>query len=219
MPLRLLIFGRQGAGKGTQCEYLIEHYGAVHISTGDMLRDAVTEGSEVGVRAKEFMDAGELLPDDLIVGIVRDRLAKPDVQAKGFILDGFPRTVAQAQALWDAAGDSIDLAVNVDVPLDEVKARMLGRGRDDDTDEAIERRLELYEQQTVPAIDWIGSRGTLVDVDGVGTPEQVRDRLIAAIDTATGNSSPGGIATGNSSPGGIATGNSSPGGTATSSAG
>ena len=197
MPLRLLIFGRQGAGKGTQCEYLIEHYGAVHISTGDMLRDAVAEGSELGVRAKKFMDAGELLPDDLIVGIVRDRLAKPDVESHGFILDGFPRTVAQAEALWEAAGDHIDLAVNIDVPLDEVKARMLGRGRDDDNDEAIERRLELYEQQTVPAIEWIGDRGKLVEVDGLGTPEQVRDRLIAAIGTATGNAAPGGTATGN----------------------
>lgn len=184
MPLRLVIFGRQGAGKGTQCEQLVEHYGAVHISTGDMLRDAVTEGTALGAKAKQYMDAGELLPDDLIVGIVGDRLQHADVREHGYILDGFPRSVAQAEALWEVAGDQIDLAVNLDVPLDEVKARMLGRGRADDNDEAIARRLELYESQTVPAIDWIGAKGRLVVVDGMGSVDEVFARLRAAIGTA-----------------------------------
>jgi adenylate kinase len=185
MTLRLVIFGRQGAGKGTQCEKLVEHYGAVHISTGDILREAVAAGTELGATAKEYMDRGDLLPDDLIVDMVADRLGQPDVVEKGFILDGFPRSVPQAEALWEVAGDQIDLAVNLDVPLDEVKARMLGRGRADDNDEAIARRLALYEEQTVPAIEWIGAKGRLVTVDGLGTMDEVAERLFAAIDAAS----------------------------------
>lgn len=183
--LRLVLFGRQGAGKGTQCEYLVDHYGAVHISTGDMLRDAVAEGTEFGRKAKEYMDAGNLLPDDIIVGVVEERLRRDDVVERGFILDGFPRTLAQAEALWEVTGgDGIDLAVDLDVPLDVVKERMLGRGRDDDNDEAIARRLELYEEQTVPAIRWFERKGLLVTVDGQGTPDEVAERLIGAIDAA-----------------------------------
>jgi adenylate kinase len=180
-----VLFGRQGAGKGTQAEYLVEHYGAAHISTGDMLREAVAEGTEFGRKAKEYMDAGNLLPDDIIVGVVEERLGRDDVRERGFILDGFPRTVPQAEALWEVAGaDAIDLAVDLDVPLDVVKERMLGRGRDDDNDEAIARRLELYEEQTVPVIRWFEGKGLLVTVDGQGTPDEVAERLIAAIDAA-----------------------------------
>ena len=186
MAIGLVIFGRQGAGKGTQCDFLIEHYGAIHISTGDMLREAVAEGSELGVKANEYLDVGELVPDELIVQIVRERLGKTDVRTAGFLLDGFPRTVAQAAALWEVAADDIDVAVNLDVPIDEVKTRMLGRGRDDDTEEAIARRLELYEDQTVPAIEWIGAKGRLVTVDGVGEPREIAERLIAAVDAAMG---------------------------------
>jgi adenylate kinase len=184
MGLRLILFGRQGAGKGTQCDYLVEHYGAVHISTGDMLREAAANGTELGRRAKEFMDAGELVPDDVIVGIVNLRIHKPDVVEHGFILDGFPRTLHQAEALWEVAGDDVDLAVNLDVPLDIVKERMLGRGRDDDTEDAIARRLEIYEDETGPAIRFIEAKGHLIGVDGVGTPDEVSQRLIKAIDAA-----------------------------------
>lgn len=184
MAIGLLIFGRQGAGKGTQCGYLIAHYGAVHISTGDMLRAAVAAGSELGDEARRYMDSGHLLPDELMVGIVEDRLAEDDVATGGFLLDGFPRTVAQAEALWDVAGGHIDAAINLDVPLAEVKARMADRGREDDTDEAIARRLEIYEEQTVPAIDWISAKGCLITVDGLGAPDEIAERLIAAIDAA-----------------------------------
>jgi adenylate kinase len=182
MPLRLVIFGRQGAGKGTQCALLVERYGAVHISTGDMLRAAVEEGTELGARAKAYMDAGDLLPDELIVSIVAERMAAPDVAERGFVLDGFPRTVPQAEALWEVAGDRIDLVVNLEVPLDEVRARMLGRGRDDDTDDAIARRLDLYESQTVPAIEWLAAKGRVVTVDGLGTVDEVFERLRAVLD-------------------------------------
>src|SRR4051812_11527466 len=99
MAVRLVVFGRQGAGKGTQCVRLSEHYGAPHISTGDMLREAVAEGTDFGLKAKEYMDSGQLLPDDIMLGIIEDRLNKPDVVTHGFLLDGFPRTVGQAKAL------------------------------------------------------------------------------------------------------------------------
>jgi adenylate kinase len=184
-PIRLVLFGRQGAGKGTQCDYLVEHFGAVHVSTGDMLRDAVAAGTAFGRKAKEYMDAGNLLPDDIIGGVVEERLRRPDVIERGFILDGFPRTVVQAEALGAIDGLDIDLAVNLDVPLDVVKERMLGRGRDDDNDEAIARRLELYEAETKGAIDWFKDTGHLIGVDGQGSPDEVAGRLIAAIEAAT----------------------------------
>jgi adenylate kinase len=187
MGLKLILFGRQGAGKGTQCEVLRAHYGAVHISTGDMLRDAVEERSELGLEAGEYLTSGELVPDELILGIVEERIAKPDAATGGFILDGFPRTVPQAEALWAHAGPGgIHVAIDLDVPLEVVKERLLGRGRDDDTENAIVRRLELYEEETIPTIQWFEDEGKLITVDGVGSPEEVSQRLIKAIDAAVG---------------------------------
>ncbi len=184
-PLALVLFGRQGAGKGTQCDLLVERTGAAHISTGDMLRAAIAEGTPLGLQAKELLDAGDLVPDELIIGIVRDRLAADDIAAHGWILDGFPRTLAQAEALWALLGpDGIRLALNIDVPLDLVRERMLGRGRADDNDEAIDRRLELYEAETTQAIDFFAEQGRLVTVDGVGTVDEVAARIAAAIDAA-----------------------------------
>ena len=181
MP-RLVILGRQGAGKGTQCELLSEHYGIPHVSTGDMLRAAVSEGTELGKRAKAIMDAGDLVPDDVIVGIVDERLAKPDA-AGGFLLDGFPRTSVQADALVEiVAPGALDLAVSIEVPDELVIERMLARAREDDTEEAIRRRLELYETETAPLQDWFESRGILIRVDGVGAVEDVEARLISLID-------------------------------------
>jgi len=182
--LRLVIFGRQGAGKGTQCALLIERYGSVHISTGDILRAAVAEGTEFGRKADEYMSAGNLVPDEVIIGVVRERLAKDDVLEHGFLLDGFPRTEAQAQAVAETLGsDGIDLAVNIEVPLAIVRERIAGRNRADDNAEAVERRLQDYEDKTMPAVRWFGTIGKLVEVDGVGTEAEVFARLTDVIDS------------------------------------
>jgi len=184
-PVRLVILGRQGSGKGTQCMRLVEALGPVHISTGDMLRAAAAEGTDLGLRAKALMDAGDLVPDDVMIGIVSERLAKPDVVEHGFLLDGFPRTPAQAAALEEILGgtDSVR-AVNIEVPADEATERMLHRGRPDDTEEAIRRRLDLYESSTVPLLAWFGEHGLLSVVDGLGTEDEVFERLRAAIEGA-----------------------------------
>ncbi|RMH75118.1 MAG: adenylate kinase [Actinomyces sp.] len=184
-PLRMVILGRQGSGKGTQSARIADAYGTVHISTGDMLRAAVAEGTELGRRAKAIMDAGELVPDEIMNGVVAERLAKPDVVERGFLLDGFPRTPDQAEALaaiCDGTDRPLTVAVNLEVPVDEVMRRMLARGRDDDTAEAIARRLELYEEQTAPLLAWFAERGLLETVDGLGTEDEVFERLRAVID-------------------------------------
>jgi adenylate kinase len=208
--VRLVLFGRQGAGKGTQSVRLAAHYGAPHISTGDMLREAVAAGTDFGRKAKEYMDAGQLLPDDVILGIVEERLAAADVQADGFLLDGFPRTVGQAEALLGMT--PVDVAVDLDVPEDVVLQRISSRRvcescgriysvaeppasdwvcdtcggsvvqRDDDTPEAIRKRLDAYAASTVPTIEWFAGQGLLLTVDGVGAPDEVAARIIAGVD-------------------------------------
>ena len=184
MTTRLIVFGRQGAGKGTQAVRLAEHYDIPHISTGDMLRSAAAEGTERGLKAKVLMDAGDLVPDDVMEGIVTERLAKPDAET-GWLLDGYPRTLGQVEAMGRHLGEAfVDLAVNLDVPEDVVTERMTARGREDDTPEAIARRLSLYEDQTRPLLNWFGERELLVEVDGVGTEDEVFERLVKAIDAA-----------------------------------
>jgi adenylate kinase len=149
---RLVILGKQGAGKGTQCALLVKHYGIPHVSTGDMLRAAVAEGTELGLQAKEVMETGELVSDNLILGIVRERLAQPDAQL-GFLLDGFPRTDVQARELAALlAPNAIDVAIDIEVPDNVVTERMSARGRADDTPEAIQRRLEIYQTETAPLL-------------------------------------------------------------------
>lgn len=210
---RLVLLGRQGAGKGTQCTRLSRHYVVPHISTGDILRAAVREGTEFGKKAKELMDAGELLPDDVIVGIVDERLDRDDTRGRGFILDGFPRTTHQAEELLRiTAPRGIDAAVNLEVPRDVVLERLASRRvcmdcgtnystdqppkygmtcdvcggdvihREDDTEAAINRRLDLYERETAPLISWFEDRELLIQVDGLGHPDGVTDRLVRAID-------------------------------------
>ena len=183
--LRLVILGRQGSGKGTQCLRLSESYGIIHISTGDILREAVATQTELGKKAKLIMDAGDLVPDEIINGIVAERIEMKDVLENGFILDGYPRTSDQAQALEGellSKGLSLDLAINLEVPVDEVTQRMLDRSRADDTEEAIIRRLEIYENVTAPLLKWFEDRNNLVVVDGLGTEGKVFSRLQNVID-------------------------------------
>ena len=182
-PTRLVIFGRQGAGKGTQCVRLVERYGVVHISTGDILRAERAAGTELGQAADRIMSAGGLVGDDIMIPMVENRINEADVVASGFVLDGFPRTTDQAEGLFAALGDNgLHAVINLDVPLDEVTARMKARAREDDTDEAIAKRLALYEKETRPVLDWFDDQGLLVTVNGLGTEEEVSARLFAAID-------------------------------------
>jgi len=185
MPsIRLVILGRQGSGKGTQSLRIAEAFGCVHVSTGDMLRAAVAEGTQLGRQASAVMEAGGLVSDDIMTGIVAERLSKPDVVANGVLLDGFPRTADQADALESMLGDlghGISMAINLDVPVDEVTQRMVARGRSDDTEEAIRRRLQLYEEQTAPLLEWFDRRGLLKTIDGLGTESEIFDRIKSAI--------------------------------------
>ena len=188
-PLHLVIFGRQGAGKGTQSLNIAETYGCVHVSTGDMLRAAIAAETEMGKAVKAILDSGALVDDDTMEGLVSERLAQDDIVASGVLLDGFPRTPAQAEALVTILGSrSIDAAINLEVPIEEVTDRMLARGRDDDTHEAIAQRLELYESQTRPLLEWFDQHGLLVVVDGLGTEDEVFARVRAALDARTGDS-------------------------------
>ena len=183
--VHLVILGRQGSGKGTQAARLVEAYRPIHVSTGDMLRAAVAAGTELGLQARALMNAGDLVGDDLINGIVAERLAQPDVAENGFLLDGYPRTPDQAAAMevfLAEAGTHLDAAVNLDVPVDEVTARMVARGRADDTEEAIRRRLALYESETAPLLAWFADRGLLDVVDGLGDVDVVFGRLADVID-------------------------------------
>ena len=184
MAPRIVVLGRQGAGKGTQCARLVEEYGVVHVSTGDMLRAAVAAETELGQQADAIMKAGELVPDEVMNGIVAERLAEPDVMERGVLLDGYPRTPNQAdtlKALFDSQGVDLTAALNIDVPLEEVTERMMARGREDDTVESIQRRLDLYEEQTAPLIEWFSARGLLVVVNGLGAEDEVFSRVQGAL--------------------------------------
>lgn len=181
--IRLVIFGRQGAGKGTQALRIVENYGVVHLSTGDMFRAAVAAGSELGQQVESILASGALVPDELTIAIVEERLAADDIAQRGFVLDGFPRTTGQAQALLDMLGDDgLHAVLELDVPLEEVTARMKARAREDDTDESIAKRLALYDAETVPVIDWFRERGLVLAVDGLGTEDEVAKRLSSTID-------------------------------------
>ena len=183
MNLRMIILGRQGAGKGTQCVRLSERYGIPHISTGDMLRSAVEAGTELGRMAKSIMDAGDLVPDEVMKGIVAERLGESDA-AEGFLLDGFPRSDIQAVWLNEAlAPGGIDLVLSLEVPDDVVIERMLARGRADDTEAAIRRRLDLYEAETAPLMGYYSDLGKLVRANGHGEEDEVEKRLSELIDT------------------------------------
>lgn len=211
--VRLVVLGKQGAGKGTQCVRLSHHYVVPHVSTGDMLRGEVKSRTELGLRAKELMDEGELIPDDLIMEMIGSRLTEGDTRARGFILDGCPRTISQAERLEELLKPAtLDLVIDLEVPTAQVLERLASRRvcedcganystasppsvdwvcdvcggevvqRQDDTEEAIGRRLELYERQTAPLIAWYHGRGLLTVVDGTGTPDAVTQSCVDAVE-------------------------------------
>lgn len=207
------MLGKQGAGKGTQAVRLSRHYVVPHVATGDTFRAAVRSGSEFGQLAKQYLEAGELVPDEVVIGVVRERLTRDDTTHRGFILDGFPRTVAQAEALMKiVAPKSLDVVLNLDIGTSEVLGRLASRRvcedcganysivdnpprvpsicdvcggdvvqRDDDTELAIRRRLELYERETAPLIEWFDKKGLLATVPGSGSPDEVTERLVAEV--------------------------------------
>ncbi len=179
--MMLILFGPPGAGKGTQAARLVARHGFAHISTGDMLRAAVAAGSELGRQVKAIMDRGELVPDELILALVRERLQQPDC-ARGVILDGFPRTLAQAEALdrlLAELGRRIDAVIALEVPDEvllsriETRIRETGGARSDDNVDTLKRRLEVYHQQTRPLLDYYRRQGLLYEVDGTRTIEEV----------------------------------------------
>ncbi|HUY43968.1 MAG TPA: adenylate kinase [Acidimicrobiales bacterium] len=214
-PLNLVVLGKQGAGKGTQSLRLAERFHLAHISTGDILRGAVKDGTALGLEVKAVMEAGELVSDELVIKLVQERFQAPDA-ARGGLLDGFPRTLAQANALETLLGrDGIKLCVNLDVPIELVTQRLSSRRvcqecatnyrdtdesaisgvcaecggqviqRSDDRPDAIRRRLEFYERDTAPLLDFCESRGLLVTVNGDQSPDEVTNDIVAAM-TARG---------------------------------
>ena len=218
--MRLILLGAPGAGKGTQANFIKEKYNIPQISTGDMLRAAIKEGTELGLAAKKVMDAGQLVSDDIIIGLVKDRLKAPDC-ANGYLFDGFPRTTAQADAMKDA-GVKIDYVLEIAVPDDQIVERMSGRRshpasgrvyhvkfnppkvegkddvtgeplvqRDDDKEETVKKRLEVYHNQTEVLLSYYGEWAKSGQpgapkyrkIEGVGPVEEIRDRAFAALNS------------------------------------
>lgn len=178
MP-RLIFLGPPGAGKGTQAKILADSWGIPHISTGDILREAVTKQTPLGLKAQAYMEKGELVPDQLVIDLIRERLTQSDAQS-GWILDGFPRNVVQASfldALLQELNQGYERVINLEVPDEILVSRMLGRGRKDDNEEVIRRRLEVYREQTAPLIDFYQSHEKLAPVNGNMAMEQVTQTL------------------------------------------
>jgi len=180
--------GPPGAGKGTQAKFIAEHFKIPAISTGDIFRANVTEGTPLGVEAKRFMDAGEYVPDEVTNQMVRNRIDEPDAEP-GFLLDGYPRTLSQVEELDGMitfTGHQLDAVVVLTVDQDEIVARLLQRaqveGRADDTEDVIRRRQEVYTEQTEPLIEVYRSRGLLIEVDGMGDVDDVTARVFDALD-------------------------------------
>jgi len=213
MEPRLVLLGKQGAGKGTQSTRLADHFGVIHVSTGDMFRAQAAQGTAFGLEAKRYMDAGELVPDEIVVGVIEECMVPGGPLGGGFVLDGFPRTLHQARELDRViSGCPLHRVIDLDVPREIVIDRIAGlrvcedcqrvyhvnlppthvwtcdtcggnvRQRDDDTEEAVERRLELYERETVPIVEYYRSLGLLTTVDGVGEGDDVFERLAKVID-------------------------------------
>jgi adenylate kinase len=184
----MILLGPPGAGKGTQATSLIERLDIPHVSTGDMLRAAVKAQTPVGQKAKAVMDAGELVGDDIVIGIAEERLSEDDAK-KGFLLDGFPRTIAQAdalEALLSKLGVELDCCLALTVDNDAIVERLLKRaeieGRADDNEETIRERMREYDSKTAPLLEFYKNRDRLVEVDGIGTIDEVEERIKQALD-------------------------------------
>ncbi len=213
--MKLVLLGAPGAGKGTQAKKLIEKYSIPQISTGDILRKSVADGTALGVEAKSYMDKGELVPDSVVIGLVKERLAQDDCK-KGYILDGFPRNTSQAETLDNVLAEMshpLDVALSVDVDKDDLMKRLTGRRtckgcqqmynvhfstpdkdgicdkcggelyqRDDDQEETIKNRLDVYEQSTAPLIDYYGRKGILKSVQGVGNIDEIFNKIVSILE-------------------------------------
>lgn len=185
--MRIVLLGAPGSGKGTQATILTEREGVPHISTGVLLRAAVEEGTALGRKARSIMDRGELVPDDVMLGLIEERLQARDA-GRGFILDGYPRNLNQAAALdelLERLGKPLDLAIQIDVDAEQVIARIARRaqeeGRSDDSEETVRKRMQVYEEQTAPVVDHYARKGLLTRVLGEGSIEEVNQRIMAAL--------------------------------------
>jgi len=182
--MRIVFIGPPGAGKGTQAESIVTTYAMAHLSTGDMLRAARDAKTPLGQKAEEHMSTGQLVPDDLIIDLIAERLAKPDCES-GYLLDGFPRTIAQAEeldAMLARLKTPLDVVLELQVPEEELFQRLAGRGRADDKPEVIRQRLVAYRKQTEPLLEYYGSRGLLKSINGLGTVEEVFQRAREVLD-------------------------------------
>ncbi|MGF6495130.1 adenylate kinase [Luteibacter sp. 621] len=189
--MRFVLFGAPGSGKGTQAARLKQDFGIPHISTGDLLRAEIKAETELGKKAKSLMDDGHLLPDDIMLGIIEHRLAEPDAKP-GFILDGYPRNLAQADALDGVLakiGQPLDVVIKLDVPFEAIvgrcEVRFAAEHRPDDNPETVTKRLSIYADQTAPVADFYAKRGKLKIVDGVGELDEVTARIKAALTEAS----------------------------------